>query len=518
MRQDFRDENTATTHVADVAVIGAGAAGITLARALRGSGRRILLVEAGGLEPDAVADDANTVDVLGHPFPGAVDGRARVLGGATTLWGGQSLPFDPIDFEARDWVPFSGWPIPHEAVAPYYPAAEQLLCLSQMAYAEDGWRIAGVEPPPFDPERIGCQLSWLSRRKDFARLYGAELEAAADITLLLNAATTALHADEAGARITHATVRSTTGRQGRIEAGVFVIATGAIETARLLLASPAPDGSGIGNRRDVVGRYFQDHPSAHALTIEPTDFARFARYYRPHERRHYRLFPKVPLAPAVQRADKVLNATAEIVFHPPEGSPFNTVRDFYRSVGAGRFEARPGTLAAFAGLLKELPRNAREILDRRTPTAAGSAVTLWAHIEQAPNPQSRITLTDARDAFGEPRAAVDWRLTELEQRTFAVFARTVADEFARTGLARSTLPEWLDAPDWRREVADFYHHMGGARMGTDRATSVVDADLRVHDVANLHVAGAAVFPTGSASNPTLTLLALTLRLADHLKN
>ncbi len=516
MRQDFCDHSTAAHQVADIAIIGAGAAGIALARALKGSGRRILLVEAGGLRPDPADDAQNEVEIHGHPFPGATEGRARVLGGATTLWGGQSLPFDPIDFEARAWVPHSGWPIARETLAPYYPPAERLLHLDRMAYGADGWRIAGVEPPPFDPARIGCQISWLSRRKDFARLYGAELEAADDITLLLNANTTALHADEGGARVTHASVRTREGREGRIEAGIFVVATGAIETARLMLASPAPDGNGIGNRRDVVGRYFQDHPSAHALAIVPRDLGAFARYYRPHNRRHYRLFPKVPLAPAVQQSEQVLNATAEIVFHLPQDSPYHAVRDFYRAVGAGRLEARAGTASAIAKVFGELPSLARALITGRSPTASGSTVTLWAHIEQAPNPESRVMLAATRDALGQPRAAIAWRLTELERKTFAVFARTVADELARTGLGEAQLPDWLATADWRAEVADFYHHMGTARMGTDPATSVIDTDLKVHDLANLYVAGAAAFPTGSASNPTLTLLALALRLADHL--
>ncbi|WMS42263.1 GMC family oxidoreductase [Acuticoccus sp. MNP-M23] len=517
MQQDFRNTDTPSNHSADIAIIGAGAAGITLARALAGTGARIVITESGGAAPGDNFDSLNACEVAGLPFPGAEEGRARVLGGATTLWGGQSLPFDPVDFTARAHVPNSGWPIPYEALAPWYTPAEQLLHLDQMAYGANGWKFVGVTPPPFDPAKVGCQMSWLSHRKNFAALYGGALAQAANVTILLNATATGLVAGEDGQRIERVTLKAPGGRTGTLTAKTFVVCTGSIETARLLLASPSPDGSGIANRHDVVGRYFQDHPSGHVLDIVPKDLFAFAHLYRPHNRRHYRLFPKVPLAPEVQAQSQVMNATAEVVFQLPQGSPMETARAFYGSLGAGRMPAARNFRNLF-GAVSELPRTMRDVVvRRRSPTARGSTVVLWAHIEQAPNPDSRITLSDQRDSLGEPRARIDWRLTALEQKTFRVFAETVQGELARTGLAEATVPSWLLGDDWRENVTDFYHQMGTARMGTDPATSVVDDTQKAQDIDNLYVAGSAVFPTGSASNPTLTLLALTLRLADHLK-
>jgi choline dehydrogenase-like flavoprotein len=261
-----------------------------------------------------------------------------------------------------------------------------------------------------------------------------------------------------------------------------------------------------------------DHPTARCAEILSPDFDRLAHLFRPVYRRRGRLFPKVALAPPAQMAREVLNATAELVFVPPDGSVFASVRDFYAALREGRGDA---VLPQGRAMLRHAPDLARiafhRLVRRRLPAARGSRIFVWAHVEQAPDPESRITLSDARDALGQRRARIGWRLGERDRRTFEVFAETVGAEFRRLGLGTAMPAPWLREAGWRAEVADFYHHIGTLRMADDPRDGVVDRDLRVFGQRGLYVASSAVFPTGGASNPTLTILALAIRLADRLK-
>lgn len=518
MAVDLNMSDAPTAYQADVCVVGAGAAGVAIARALAGTRLRVLVMESGGPAGDASAEDLNACEIVGLPFLGHELGRARGLGGTTTAWHGQSLPLDPIDFEHRDWAPHSGWPFQRHALDEHYVRAERMLHLSQMRYNDAGWSYVGVTPPPFDPRKIGVQMSWLSHRRDFAKLYGAELNAAQNVTIVLNATAVSVDLAESGEAVERIVFRNAQGATATARAKHFVLAVGGVETPRLLLSSTRQDPRGVGNAHDVVGRFFQDHPTAHILEIEPTDEKRFAHYFRPHNRRHARLFPKVPLAEAAQRAHGVLNATAGIVYTPPTHSGLASVKAFYKALGERDVLAAPKHAKNILGGAGALSRGLfQALVRRRSPTAPHSKVTLLAHIEQSPNWDSRITLSETRDRLGTPRAKIDWRLTELDRRTFDVFAQTVGEELERTGLARAQRPSWLQSPTWTAHVEDFYHHIGTARMGEDPRTSVVDPDLRVHGLGNLFIASSAVFPTGGASNPTLTIIALALRLADFIK-
>jgi choline dehydrogenase-like flavoprotein len=312
-------------------------------------------------------------------------------------------------------------------------------------------------PPALDPGLLWPQMSWLATRRDFDAAFRRRVEASRTIRLLVRATAAAFR---------------------------------------------EPAGPGAPYRVEILS----------------PDFDRLVQLFRPVYRRRGRLFPKVALAPAAQVAREVLNATAELVFVPPDGSAFASVRGFYAALREGRGGA---VLPQGRAMLRHAPDLARiafhRLVRRRLTTARGSRIFLWAHVEQAPDPESRITLSDARDALGQRRARIGWRLGERDRRTFEVFAETVAAEFRRLGLGTAMPAPWLREAGWRAEVADFYHHIGALRMADDPRDGVVDRDLRVFGQRGLYVASSAVFPTGGASNPTLTILALAIRLADRLK-
>lgn len=496
---------------ADLCIIGGGAAGIALALKLRGSGLSVLLAESGGEAGDESAVDLNRVTEAGQPFPGAREGRARRLGGATTLWAGQSLPLDPIDFQPRTWVPHSGWPIPYAEVASRYAEAERFLRLEGLRYDHAAWKHLGEAPPPFDEDRLRPQVSWLAKHRDFGAMYRADLAGDPNTRVLLEATATRIRPPAGGDGRYAVELAALSGRRAEVRAKRVVVCCGGLDTPRLLLAS------GLGN--DLVGRFLQDHPTATVGEVTDADFDRLAQWFRPFYRKEGRLFPKMALAEAAQRARQVLNVTSELVFTAPEDSPFATARAFYGAFRGGETKAALGRASRLAmGGGEMLGYAWTRWAKRRLPAPRGARITLWAHIEQTPDPESRVTLDPIeKDALGMPRARLDWRLNELDRRSFEVFAEVVGEEFARMGVGRLTPSPWLREPGWRREVQDFFHHIGTARMGANPAEGVVNPDLEVFGHPGLYVASSAVFPTGGASNPTLTILALTLRLAERLR-
>ena len=211
---------------------------------------------------------------------------------------------------------------------------------------------------------------------------------------------------------------------------------------------------------------------------------------------------EIALAPAVQRERRILNATVSM-----EPGP----------VGE---EAKSTFQWATPDVVERMRTGTPGEGEPPPPVEQPRTFHLMTRQEQAPNPLSRVTLSPERDALGMPRARLDWRLTELDRRSFRAFYEVLGREMGRAGIGRVQMRDWVlaaaDSP-WPSSLGGGWHHMGTTRMHPDPKQGVVDADCRVHGIANLWVAGAAVYPTAGCVNPTLTLVALTLRLSDHLK-
>jgi choline dehydrogenase-like flavoprotein len=507
----------------DLCIVGAGAAGLSLASEfLKGPGR-VLVLESGLREPDAFGDDLNELDNVGLRHDGWRQGRVRSLGGTTRAWGGQLIPLRDSEVETRPWVPESGWPLGLDELEPYYRRAEQLLRIEGPPYDEAVWRRLGVSPPGFDPQEFRVRFSqWAALgRRNFAVLWRRELERSENVSVLIDATAVAVRTTPGGEHCESIEVRSRTGHRADIRARSFVIACGGIETARLLLASPGVNGCGVANSSGLVGRYFQDHVSYIAGEIEPASRRRVQDVFDPRYIGATMFSLKVEPTDAVMRREGWLNAMAHVAFQIPDALGWMELRRILRSLQAGRVElpSRDESLAMLRGSL-ELSRLVltRYLAKRRRSPSAGN-IHLLVDTEQAPSGASRVLLDTRLDACGMPRARLEWRTGELERRTLTGFARRIAGEFERLGLGRIRLagdPDFnlRDRPGAARDI---FHHMGTARMSVVARAGVTRPDLRCHDVDNLFVAGAAVFPAGGIANPTFTALALSLRLADHLK-
>ncbi|WP_338662371.1 GMC family oxidoreductase [Pararoseomonas sp. SCSIO 73927] len=531
---------------ADLCILGGGAAGITLALQFLRGPWRVILVESGrraahpgsqALYEGEVADPALHSPV--HTY------RARRFGGSTTLWGGRCVPLDPVDFRARPWVPHSGWPFGGEELAPWYPAANALCEAGEFDYAAataipGGMRpmIAGFAPQDFSEAGI----ERFSTPTDFAGRYGHRLAASESVRVLLGANCTGVETAPEGDRVTALRLRTLSGREATVRAARVVVALGGLETPRLLLASRGPGAeAGLGNGRGLVGRYYMCHiagTSGRLRLAVPRDYVN-AGYEVAEDGTYIRR--RLHLTEAAQEREGVANAVLRLHFpripDPSHGSGVLSGLYLARHLLPYEYRKRLETPGERPSVLRHLRNVAadpfsatgfawtmlrkRRLAARKFPSVIvrppGNVFSLDFHGEQEPNPESRVTLSDATDALGMPRLRVDWRATAGDIRTAQVAYRLLAEDLARWG--RGTLlhdPEEV-AADMLRDGAYGGHHIGTARIGFTPATGVVDAECRVHGIANLWVAGSAVFPTSGQANPTLTVVALALRLAARLK-
>ena len=507
----------------DLCIVGAGATGLALTAEFLGGARRVLVLESGLRQPDALGDDLNVLESVGLRHDGWREGRIRSFGGTTRAWGGQLVPMRDSELEPRPWVPDSGWPLQLAEIEPYYRRVERLLRIEGPPYDDSTWRRLGMVRPAFDPGLFRIRFAqWAALgRRNFAVLWRRELERATNIAVLLDATTVAVQCTPDGGRCEAMCIRSRSGREARVRARAFVIACGGIETARLLLASPGNTGNGVANGSGLVGRFFQDHVSYVAGEVEPASRRLIQNLFDPRYVANTMYSVKIEPSDAAMRREGWLNAMGHIAFQIPDALGWMELRRILRSLQAGRLEvpSRDEVIAMLKGSA-ELTRLVltRYFSGRRRSPDAGS-IRLLVDSEQAPNCDSRVLLDTRADALGMARARLDWRVTDLERRTLTGFAQRIATEFERLGLGRIRLS---DEPDFERRDAlgaarDIFHHMGTARMSASSRTGVTRSDLRCHDVDNLFVTGAAVFPAGGIANPTFTALALSLRLADHLK-
>lgn len=485
---------------ADLAIVGGGPAGIALAMALAGTSLKVVLLESGARNFDPAIQrlyggSIHSTGPAASDYAALDAGRLRLLGGGTNHWGGWCRPMDAADFEARPWMPHSGWPFSKRALEPYYPRAQSLVEAGPWIYDQKGDAENAAEGSVLPLGQGGLYTSWFQFSKmrgsvlptQFGHRYEAELKAIPNLMPLLHANVTAIRLAPDARKVEQLDVATLTGRHFTVKPRFVVLAAGGMENARLLLASNDVMTAGVGNQNDLVGRFFADNPI-------PRDVATLVSFAG-------------PLAP-FYGSNQIINDGAIM------RATFAPTAAFRRS-------------AQVAGSLSTIEQGVD--LDETgkaavITTAIGLGVdasnartySLGCGIELAPDPDRRLSLSGEKDALGLPRLKLDMRIAD---RDFDRFRRTLSELgrqllAARIGMLRincKTRSDWTQRMDWG------HHHLGTTRMHPDPKQGVVDADGLVHGLANLYVAGSSVFPSYSASNPTLNLVALTLRLGDHLK-
>ncbi|HEX2826087.1 MAG TPA: GMC family oxidoreductase [Burkholderiales bacterium] len=505
----------------DVCIIGGGIAGLTLAHALAGKALSVGVLEAGGRGLSEASQLFFDADVVGAPYAGHVQGRFRALGGSSLKWGAQLLPLHPEDFDVREHVPHSGWPVGYEVLQPYYRRALALLHVDALPFDRTLARHLPMEPLAFDESAFAWRYSkWARfRHRNVWELLGPALSRSTDVHVFYHAPVVRLRLDRDSGCVTGAAVARADGRRVEVSARTFVLCLGTLETARLMLASNDVAAAGLGNEHDNVGRYFHDHLSFRAAQLVRAAPA-LLRAFSPRFSRQVMHYPRLELTPAAQARYGCSAAFAHLQFEHGARSAFTAMRSVLRRLQQREwFLPRLGETVDIVTDLPYFFRLAASFAcGGRVPVPPGADRYFQVDVEQAPNRDSRVLLGDQVDRLGMPRLRIDWRITERELRTAAVFVQRLAEECGRlAGGAidwRSRELETLEV--WRGHVHDTYHQAGTTRMADSPAQGVVDRHLQVHGVPNVYVAGCSVFPTGGSANPTLTMMALTLRLADRL--
>ncbi|MGN6637396.1 MAG: GMC oxidoreductase [Mucilaginibacter sp.] len=505
MHIDARELPDNTVIEGDICIIGAGAAGISMALDWMNTPYKVILLEGGGFEYEAKMQDLYRGKETGQRYYPLESARLHYFGGTTGHWAGFCSPLDPIDFEKRDWVPHSGWPITRADLDPYYTKAQVNLDLGPFEYDYKYW--LDQDPTkvslPIDQNVVFNKIWQFSPPTRFNAKYKDTIINAPNINLYTYANAVDITANEPVNAIQQVTVKNFAGKTHTVKAKVFVSACCAMQNARLLLASNKQAPNGLGNDNDLVGRYFMEHLEIKSAEMWFPDPDPLKLYSIEFGKTKWRA--ELGITPEVQKKHRILNGTAS--FTPLEAA-----------------RKQP----AFIDIWKSSDPNERkkafgkyDVTDKKAQSKKGyTAYQLFTRIEQAPNPNSRISLDTDTDALGMRRAMLHWELTPFEKRSIRTIYEIIGQQLGLAEKGRVRLMEYLrDENDttWPEFTGGGWHHMGTTRMNEDPKQGVVDADCKVHGIANLYIAGSSCYATAGSPNPTLTLVALTLRLSDHLK-
>lgn len=537
---DARTTDIHDSMEADVCIVGAGTAGITLGREFIGQPFRVCLLESGGHEVDFDTQSLCCGESTGYPYYPLETARVRCYSGTSTRWkiplGGDRLgarlrPMDALDLSRREWVDHSGWPVRPEDLAPYYDRAQTLCHVDPPSWDPRDWSDPTSRPLlPFGDGDVQSILYKFVPRELFVREYPDAVARADNITVVLHANALELETNPAGDWVTRIRAGAIGKQPFHVKAKWFLLATGGLETPRLLLLSNRTHTNGLGNQHDQVGRYFMEHLHFWSGIVVPnrTDWTQSAGFYSEiHSKGKVTVIGKLTLTEKAIARERLLNQNVQLIprmmpdpFQYPPSSPQGVQSLKY--IAKSFLKGRPP--AEFGRHLRQMFRE----LDQIGTAASRKFREKWRGlpqlpvyilanmVEQEPDPNNRVTLGEDRDLFGQRRLKLHWQISDKAIQSAARTHALLASEWQCTGLARLYLELNEDAPP--SDTHGGYHHMGTTRMHNDPKHGVVDADCRVHGLDNLFIAGPSVFTTGGYANPVLSFIALSLRLADHIKD
>jgi choline dehydrogenase-like flavoprotein len=531
----------------EICIIGSGPAGITLALELLKTKKKIILLTGGGYHETAASQDLHRgfVDSLTSHEP-LEENRRRVFGGASTAWGGRCIPMDPIDFKKRSWIPFSGWPITYDELIPYYEKASNYLKSGVFEYDAPSFPhklqiITGID----NQDVISTRLERWSPPVNFVKDYAPFLKKEKEIQVILDSHLISfetlngknIYSIKAQAGNTHFSIKAKT----------FILACGGIENPRLLLASKNQfHPTGLGNKYDLVGRYYMSHFFGTYATLKPKDRENI-KYDFEKDRQGVYLRRRWWITEKAQIENKIGNAIFflhqandqighrdvlySVVFVTKFFISFVSKKSIY-SIRSIWMKSKEDFLFHCKIILKEgwaeLPTIIKIAFKRFQmrrlpfvlPHVNSEKLGLYFQTEHMPKPNSRITLNETEcDALGIPRAKVHIEFNELDRKTILESHKIFIDRYKKLNIGEVTFSNMGLLEFIEKKINSFNssaHHIGTTRMSDDPMLGVVDKNCLVHGISNLYIVGSSVFPTAGHVNPTLTIVALSVRLGDHL--
>lgn len=524
---------------ADVVIVGTGPAGLTLAREFANQPINVILLESGDFAPHRSLKKLNEGETSGDHYPNPRWGRQRQFGGAPNRWqiyigphlhGARYAPLDPLDFETRDYLPYSGWPITRAELDPYYARAQVHCGLGPYEYETPYWEKPGLGPLTFKGGRLVTNMFQFGAKDVWTKRY-EDVTNARNIDVVTAASVVEIETDDGGTNATGVRAMNYAHVAFHVRAKQIILAVGCIESSRLLLNSTAKHRDGIGNAHDVVGRYFMDHPQSYLNILTPTDRRVFdtTGLFDLRPMGGYGVMAKLTFTEETLRREELLNACF-VLFPRRDHFMSEAFQSFFTMALAVYHASRPTQIGHHIKAMAKGWRHLAQIglweLQGKAPypyLAHGgwadipnksklfSVFEVFSLLEQAPDPNNRITLTEHTDPNGTRKVHVHWEFTERDRQSVARARQVFDQEMAESGFG-TTL--WHPDP---YTSASSVHPIGGTRMHSSPRFGVVDADCRVHGMSNLYIAGSGVFPTSGYANPTLTVVALSARLADCVK-
>lgn len=526
MHIDARSLSNHSTLNAHICIIGAGPAGISIALEWLNSNHSVILLEGGNYRVDNRMQGLYKGKSVGQKYYPLEAARLHYFGGTSGHWGGLCATLDPIDFRKRSWVPESGWPITWDDLRPYFERAQRKVEISSKVFDLKEWmkQDAELKAMPLNPEIIQHKLFQFSPPTRFGTRYRSEIERSKNITLYTNANVISIDANESSHQITGVRTRDFEGNEHEVKADYFVLACGGIENARLLLCSNRRSSKGLGNDDDNVGRYFMEHlESVSADLIMPRP-GPMKLYLLDFYKAKFRA--ELSVNEHVQEKIEILNGTVSLMAKKAD-QPLKSNIDWFDDDAEATVKMWEEMDRIHSDSNRFSLHNITEKIKQKWAPLSGlirsnSAQTfeLFTRMEQSPNPNSRIYLSNEKDELGMNRITLDWQLTMLEKKSIRKLYELIGQEIGRAGLGRVRLMEWLrdeNDQNWPSILGGGWHHMGTTRMHSDPKKGVVDKNCKVHGISNLFIAGSSCFTTSGAANPTLNLIALALRLSDFLK-
>ncbi|HXR19680.1 MAG TPA: GMC family oxidoreductase [Steroidobacteraceae bacterium] len=495
----------------DVCIVGAGAAGITLARDLAGRNRTVALIESGGFDFDADTQALYAGAVVGHDFTPLNRDRLRYLGGTTNHWGGSCRPFDALDLE--------DWPFGLDVLEPYYRPAHEICQLGSYSYDPMDWSSADARPMPAGAgANLKSGLFHYSPPTRFGTVYRDDLSSAEGLSVYLNANLLDIETSDSADRVTGLRLACLDGKQFHARARHFVLSAGGVENARLLLNANRVQKAGLGNQFDQLGRYFMDHPYViGGATVLADASSPEMRFFTMRPMRGSIVAGYLSATDEVRRREH-LPPFAISVFTlggtGAEPAPVVLPQAMRRNLS----EERANQIEYYLSrLVAELEKPADWLFNKVWREPPGTYTTLYI-CGPAPDPQSRVMLGDGVDALGMRKIKLDWRLPDNFGQQMQRAHELLGQDLGRAGLGRLRIESSATGQDPMQNMNHGHHHMGTTRMHNDPRHGVVDADCRVHGISNLFIAGSSVFTTYACDDPTMTIVALALRLSNHLKS
>lgn len=513
----------------DTCIVGAGVAGITIASELADDSQEACLIESGKYIPDEEVQSLYDFENIGYPVRENFMSRARYYGGTSNLWPGRCMILTEFDLQRRSWVSNSGWPISYSELMHYYAKSTQLLRLPAIENFDPSHLTKGLSPEEEAILKNGnikpTIAMWAKKPLRFGKRFYPKLRKAANVGVYLNLNATEIRLSDNGESVESLIATRLDGKQISINAKKYVIACGGLENARLLLVSNNQHPKGVGNRYDLVGRYYMDHPRCvlgRVHLYEKHDLSRLLGMPLPDGKMQI----GIALSEKIQQREGLLHnyLTLEKTFSEISQEAYHSFvllmkRCFRKGYAGKRFDFSSSKLSEIPDLIYLLAP--REIVPhfayrwyRALRKKRPKELVVVNYCEQEPNPHSRVKLSRKRDKLNMNLLTLDWKVGSKEIRSLIRIQEILYDTLRKNRIGYSDSPPTSTSD---LTFTDASHHMGTTRMSQDPKKGVVDRNCKVHGVNNLYIAGSSVFPTCGHANPTLTIVAISLRLADHIR-